>query len=1144
MAAVPTATSRAKESRPKAPADTAFEGKIPVDSPFINGGELGRLMEQTDWSATPLGPVDCWSPALRMMVRFLLANRFPQLLWWGPQFCSIYNDAYVPILGTKHPWALGQPVSEVWKEIWHVLKPLIETPFHGGPATWMEDIPLEVNRRGFMEETHFTIAYSAVPDEAAPDGIGGVIATVHEITDKIVSDRRVHALRDLGAGSGEPKSAEEACAIIGETLSPYSKDIPFLLLYLLNDKHEIAQRACCLAADSSDRACPESIRLDAAGDEIWPLSAVRTSEQLQLVHDLKARFDKVPRGPWTDPPTTAAVLPIRSNVQHQLAGFMVAGLSSRIAFEENYRGFLELMSTQIATTIANARAYEEERRRSQALAEIDRAKTVFFSNVSHEFRTPLTLMLGPLEDALTSDALAGGQRDRIALAHRNALRLLKLVNSLLDFSRIEAGRVQAVYEPIDIAGVTQETASVFRSAMEKAGLQYSVSCEDAEHPVYVDREMWEKILLNLVSNAFKFTLDGRVEVTLARVRDGVQLTVRDTGVGIPEQELPHIFERFHRVQNTRARTYEGTGIGLALVHELVRLHGGTVRVESAIDQGSAFHVVIPTGKAHLPPERVQAARDQSSTALSAEAYVDEAERWLTRPTEDIVRESVVPGFATPPPRVQSGRRELVVVADDNADMRAYLTHLLCGAYDVHTVSDGLQVLDAVHQLKPALVLTDMMMPGLDGFGVVHSIRGEPSVSSTPVILLSARAGEESRVEGLQTGADDYLVKPFSARELLARVESHIALSRFRRESESRIRLSEERFRAFVEASSDVVYRMSADWTEMRQMFGNDFLADTIDPDGDWLRKYIHPDDRKLLLDTVSGAIRTKSVFQLEHRVLREDGTVGWTFSRAIPILDIEGNISEWFGAASDITLRKTTEEALVKSEKMATLGRMAATISHEINNPLEALTNLLFLARTSPDIPEQTLQILETADAELSRIAHITRQSLGFYRESNNPAPTSIEALLDSSINLMRNKIQARRAMVAKEVRVNVRLMANAGELRQVFSNLLANALDAIDDGGNITFRVSPCRDAKNCKGTGVRISIADDGRGIDPAIRSRIFEPLFTTKGMVGTGLGLWVTQQIIEKHRGSIRVRSCTDPGRRGTTFSIILPLPLPTE
>ena len=187
-------------------------------------------MRSTDWSKTVIGPPDSWSPALRMMSQFLLSNRFPQLLWWGPQFCSLYNDAYVPILGKKHPWALGQPVQEVWHEIWHILKPLIETPFHGGPATWMEDIPLEINRRGFVEETHFTIAYSPVPDETVPSGIGGVLATVHEITGKVIGERRVVALQELGARSVEPKSAEEACTIAAKP-SPATRKMFFVLLY-------------------------------------------------------------------------------------------------------------------------------------------------------------------------------------------------------------------------------------------------------------------------------------------------------------------------------------------------------------------------------------------------------------------------------------------------------------------------------------------------------------------------------------------------------------------------------------------------------------------------------------------------------------------------------------------------------------------------------------------------------------------------------------------------------------------------------------------------------------------------------------------------------------------------------------------------
>src|SRR5215470_13142726 len=174
------------------------------------GSEMGELVRLLDWSATPLGSPDTWSVALRTTVRILLANGFPQLLWWGPEYISIYNDAYRPILGRKHPWALGKPVRECWSEIWHILKPLIDTPFNGGPSTWLEDIELEIHRAGFTEETHFTIAYSPVPDDTVPTGIGGVMATVHEITEKVVGERRIIILRDLSAHAATAKTAEEA----------------------------------------------------------------------------------------------------------------------------------------------------------------------------------------------------------------------------------------------------------------------------------------------------------------------------------------------------------------------------------------------------------------------------------------------------------------------------------------------------------------------------------------------------------------------------------------------------------------------------------------------------------------------------------------------------------------------------------------------------------------------------------------------------------------------------------------------------------------------------------------------------------------------------------------------------------------------
>ena len=429
--------------------------------------------------------------------------------------------------------------------------------------------------------------------------------------------------------------------------------------------------------------------------------------------------------------------------------------------------------------ITEKKAQEREiARQREELARLDELKTAFFANISHEFRTPLTLMLGPLEDSVADgeETLSPRQRERITMAQRNGLRLQKLVNALLDFSRVEAGRIQAVYQPTDLASLTHDLASSFRAACEKAGLKLSIDTPNLSEPVFVDHEMWEKIVLNLVSNAFKFTLQGSIKVELSEEAGHAVLRVADTGTGIPESELPLIFDRFHRVEGARGRTYEGTGIGLALVKELIELHKGEVSVESIVGRGTTFTVRLPFGHAHLPQHRLEAPRTQASTATRAEAFVSEALRWLpdgiTAGEPDTPHQPAVPGNAT-------GARARVLLADDNADMRDYLTRLLAGSYEVSAAADGEEALAAARGARPDLILTDVMMPGLDGFGLLEKLRDDPELRGVPVIVLSARAGDEAKVEGLRRGADDYLVKPFSARELLARVAANIELSRTR-----------------------------------------------------------------------------------------------------------------------------------------------------------------------------------------------------------------------------------------------------------------------------------------------------------------------------------------------------------------------------
>ncbi|HLF98803.1 MAG TPA: ATP-binding protein [Methylococcaceae bacterium] len=429
-----------------------------------------------------------------------------------------------------------------------------------------------------------------------------------------------------------------------------------------------------------------------------------------------------------------------------------------------------------STMAALQRRESELARANERLQDLDRAKSEFFSNVSHEFRTPLTLMLGPLENLLAESAgtLSEESRKTLELAHRNALRLLRLVNALLDFSRMEAGRVRPNREATDLAAFTAELASHFSSACTGGGVQLIVDCPPLPQAVGVDRAMWEKIVLNLLSNAFKFTFAGSIEVRLRDLDEQVVLTVRDTGTGIPRHELPHLFERFHRVEGARGRSFEGTGIGLALIHELVRLHGGSVAVDSEQGCGSAFTVRVPFGTECLGETRLGDGAEETARHTSANAIVSEALRWLPEHAET----------ETAPATIARGQ---VVVADDNQDMRTYVTRLLEAAgYAVEAVGDGEAALAACRTHLPDLLLSDVMMPGLDGFGVLKRLRADAATATLPVILLSARAGEEAKVEGLAADADDYLVKPFGARELIARVDGAIRLAQLRRKAQEKL----------------------------------------------------------------------------------------------------------------------------------------------------------------------------------------------------------------------------------------------------------------------------------------------------------------------------------------------------------------------
>ncbi|RJF76597.1 ATP-binding protein [Rhodopseudomonas palustris] len=768
----------------KFPVVSRGDGSTGFDNLFLGRGELTALFREFDWTSTPLGPPEQWPQALKTAVRIMLTSQQPIWIGWGSELIFFYNDAYKAIIGGKHPWALGLPTREVWHEIWDDIAPLLAKATSGHEGTYVEAQLLIMERNGFPEETYYTFSYSPIPTE---DGSpGGIFCANSDDTQRVISERQLSLLREVASNAAQSRNVAQACESSAAALATDPRDLPFALIYLVEPGGETARLATSAGIDTNHPGVKPVLSL-AFGAEIWPVADTLQSGTPQLVDDLPGRFGfDFPTGGWRSPPARAIVLPIQSSGDAGPSGFLIAGLNPFRLYDAGYRDFLALVAGQIAAAITNADAYEEERRRAEALAEIDRAKTAFFSNVSHEFRTPLTLMLSPLEEVITQTGLSDDQHALLGIAHRNGLRLLKLVNTLLDFARIEAGRLTAHFRPVDLAAFTAELASNFRSAMDKAGLRLVIETLPLPQPVYVDRDMWEKVVLNLLSNAFKFTFEGEIAVSVGTSPDGksAEIVVRDTGTGIPSDEIPHLFERFRRVEGARGRSIEGSGIGLALVQELVKLHSGSIRVESELGRGSAFHVTLPFGTAHVPAGRPQPVSHQVSTNVRAQAYLDEAMGWLEgdsgaaidRPHASTAEDLGLGSIRT------DEARPRVLLADDNPDMRDYVVRLLGDSYEVEAVGDGVAALEAAWKRRPDLVLSDIMMPRLDGLNLLKALRNDPKLADLPVIFLSARAGEEAKVEGLEAGADDYLSKPFSARELLARVRSNLDTAEVRREA--------------------------------------------------------------------------------------------------------------------------------------------------------------------------------------------------------------------------------------------------------------------------------------------------------------------------------------------------------------------------
>ena len=763
-------------------------------------------------------------------------------------------------------------------------------------------------------------------------------------------------------------------------------------------------------------------------------------------------------------------------------------------------------------------------------------------SVSHELRTPLTLILGPLDECIDDPSLVQAHRKRLTLVRRNARRLLRLVNSLLDLSRLEAGKMSAAFRETSLQRYTTDLASLFRSAIETGGVKFEVTMDGKDIPVWIDREMWEKIVFNVIGNAFKFTLSGKITIRCGLSADEHHMlfTVQDTGIGIPAHEVHRIFENFHRAHNQKGRSFEGTGMGLALTQQLVTLHGGHMEVESTFGQGTTFIIYIPVGNAHLPRSQLVEG-EANGNAEYGQGIVDEAERWANVPDlllPDVSTSSSDSGNAFTVVVPPSSRGCRILVADDNEDMRYFLRGVLRQYYQVLEASNGQIAFELAIEQQPDLILSDIMMPGLDGYGLLKVLRSSPTTRAIPFVLLSANAGDKARIEGLVAGADDYLAKPFSAKELIARVHTLLDNSRMRIALEKRVKEvskdlseSEERFRllsvmspigiARISRSGQVIYG-NPKWIEMS--CGDDFL------------ELAHPEDKLQL------SLENAAHFSFEVRWGTVDHFV-WVMGELVPEI-VADEHRGFIVVLTDVTERREAESAKLQAVEDARAREELAIdiICHELRNPLNGIYNnaeIVYenLVKLRDDVSLLGLGIGDDLARDLDSM-----EALVHCAKHQNRIVDDVLQLGKLSMNLISirktpfDPLIEVKTCVQRTSTEGIEISGKGGwvsgdpiRYSQILLNLLSNAIRFARNVQVVFHTASSI----------LTTSVIDNGIGMDSDELSALMHSLERASPRTyveygGRGLGLFISKTLVEAHGGKLSIESRKHKGTT-VTFTI---------
>ena len=1176
--------------------------------------EMQLRVRDFNWSQTSLGHYEQWPQCLKSTLDIILSAKQPMWLGWGPELIYIYNDACKQVLGAdKHPWALGQPARLVWEEMWHICGPLADKVAIG-ESVYLANVYMPLRRTDYLEECYYSFSFTPIRDELCD--VVGLFCASSLTTSNILNERRLKTHRDLSTRSLLEKSIDSTCDTAIEILSQNREDIPFALLYLIDNQKPVARLKNSFGIEGeiphinpplfnlniNDNNNENNSHIDENNNNnnnnnndnndnnngntghnfIWPIEEVLKSGKSKYIS--VGGLKELPLGMANQRVTVAIIQPICMPNSKDPIGVLITGISPCLTLNSDFISFFELVARQISTAIYNAKSFEEEQRRMELLAEIDRAKTVFFSTVTHELSTPVTLILSPVEELLRDpkNTLDQDQKNQLQIVSRNAHRLLKLINSLLDISRIEAKKMRGEYEATDLPSFTIHLANVFRSTLEKAKLEYIVDIHlfgDDEN-VFVDRDMWEKIVFNLLSNACKYTLEGSVLISLRKNGNNVELEVKDTGVGIPESEIPFLFERFHRVEGAikQGRSIEGAGIGLALSNELVKLHGGHILVQSTLGKGSAITVTIPLGFDHLPPDQIIEKRGTISEEKLAESpYVIEASSWVDNDYDSTSISNSPPEVTKPSSNVVS-LQSRILLADDNADMRQYIKGLLEREHfckEVIAVGNGGDALRIAKTKLLDLVITDLMMPKLDGFDLIKSLKENGPTQSIPVIILSAATKEDDRIKGLQAGADDYIVKPFSAKELVTRIESHLKITQQRKEALLRER--ELKVAAFAARKNlhDVMKNINIGFLVLNRDWNIVYLNQAMEG--------IYQSRKKDLLgnnyfeyypDVIGTNLEKdmKRVMNLKVIVVDEYYCIlnlQWYENRISPHAD---GICIF---CTNITLRKQLEFDKQQAIELANQhqqkrmfeaedykrkqGEFIDTLCHELRNPLNGIYGGLSLIQSDVDsidelmidqqskLKEKVQMTLRTMSKTIFSMDVCAKQQkvivddvLDLSKLENNklelnPVPFKLSTLISSVIQMFRTQILEKKLKIIKKIEEKY-VIADPNRLTQILSNLISNAVKFTHAGGiTVEAVVETLSESENR----LRVVVTDTGIGMNVDEQQIIFNRFAqanrrTSTEFGGSGLGLVISKTLVEAMGGSLSV---TSEIGKGSVFTFTL-------